>query len=419
MNRCILHCDMNNFYASVECMLNPHLRGHPVAVCGETEERHGIVLAKNYEAKSFGVTTGEAVWQAKKKCPGLITVPPHFEEYLRISAQARQIYGRYTDQIEPMGLDECWLDVTGSRRFFGEGEDLAFAIKDSIKRELGVTASVGVSFNKVFAKLGSDMKKPDAVTVIPSDRFRELIWGLPASDLLGVGRATAKKLLALGVFTIGDLARYPCERLRVKFGKCGEDLWRFANGLDRSRVVTRGLNDLDKTAGHGITTLRDLVDNEEVWGIMLALTQDIGHRLYVSERKATGVAISVRDCALMSRGWQCQLPYPTRSPFVLAKEAHALFVRSYSWEKPIRSLSVRAISLVPDGTSYQIDFFTDAHAIERQEIVDRTVEEIRAKHGAASIRNAVLLCNPKMPGSDVLKRNVLSSRERDENGRED
>jgi len=406
--RCILHCDMNNFYASVECMLHPPLRGHPVAVCGETEERHGIVLAKNYEAKAYGVTTGEAVWQAKKKCPGLIVVPPHFEEYLRISARAREIYGRYTDLVEPMGLDECWLDVTGSGRFFGTGIDVAEKIRQSIKRELGVTVSIGVSFNKVFAKLGSDMKKPDAITVIPSDGFRAMIWGLPVSDLFGVGRATAVKLMRLGVLTIGDLACYPPEQLQAKFGKCGQMLWRFANGLDTSRVVTRGIHDLDKTTGHGITTLADLENEEEVWPVMLELAQDVGHRLFLYGRRASGVCVSVRDNALMSRQWQGPLPYPTGSAFVIATEAFALFRKSYLWTRPIRSLSIRVISLLPANVSYQLDFFTDARAIERREVIDRTVEDIRARYGAGSIRNAVLLHNPKMPGSDVLRRSVLN-----------
>lgn len=406
MNRTILHCDMNNFYASVECMLHPEWRGRPVAVCGETEERHGIVLAKNYEAKAFGVTTGEAVWQAKQKCPGLILAKPHYEEYLRVSDAARAMYGEYTDMVEPLGLDECWLDITASRRLFGDGETVAHALRERIKGELGVTVSVGVSFNKVFAKLGSDMKKPDAVTVIPPDRFREIIWHLPASDLLGVGRATARRLHPLGIHTIGDLAVYPPECLRAKLGKCGEDIWRFANGLDNSRVVSRGIADLDKTAGHGITTLRDLVTDGEVWPVMLELAQDVGHRLHLYDRKATGVAIAIRDRELRCKQWQCRLPYPTRSALILAREAFALFGRSYSWGSPLRSVTVRAIDLVEADTPYQLDMFTDAAAIRRREVLDRTVEELRARFGPHAIRNAVLLRNPKMPESNVLGRDT-------------
>ena len=404
MNRCILHCDMNNFYASVECMLNPSLRGRPVAVCGETEDRHGIVLAKNYEAKAYGIITGEPVIRARQKCPSLVVVPPHYEIYLDFSRRAKEIYDSFTDQVEPFGLDECWLDVTGSRKLFGSGEEIAHTIRNRVKSELGVTVSVGVSFNKVFAKLGSDIKKPDAVTVIPAESFREIIRDLPASDLLGVGRATAPKLAALGIHTIGDLAEYPCDCLRVKFGKCGEELWRFANGLDRSKVVSRDPEALDKTAGHGITTLQDLVCEEEVWPVMLELAQNVGHRLFVYGKRATGVAIAVRDNRLVTKQWQCRLPYPTQSPFRIAKEAYALFQRSYEWRQPIRSVTVRAIGLISLNTPYQLDLFTDTAKVERRERLDHTVEALRSKYGERIIRNAVLLHNPKMPGDDVLHR---------------
>ena len=406
MERSILHCDMNNFYASVECYLNPKLSAYPIAVCGETEERHGIVLAKNYKAKEFGVITGEAVWQAKQKCPGLVVISPHYDEYVKFSKGAREIYSRYTDMIEPMGLDECWLDVTGSQRFFGTGDKLAMEIKESIKKELGVTVSVGVSFNKVFAKLGSDMKKPDAITIITPEHFREQIWHLPASDMLGVGRATAKKLNSIGVHTIGDLARYPCEYLKIKFGKCGEDIWRFANGLDISKVVTRNLEVLDKTAGHGITTREDLVSSEEVWPVMLELTQNIGHRLLVYEKKATGVAIYVRDNSLFSKQWQCRLAYPTKSPYYIAKTAFQLFERSYRWERPIRSITVRAIDLISDDMPQQLDMFSDAEGITKRETLELVIEELREKYGRKIIRNAILLNNPKMPGADVLNRQI-------------
>lgn len=406
MNRCILHCDMNNFYASVECMMNPSLRGRPVAVCGETENRHGIVLAKNYEAKAYGIITGEPVIKARQKCPSLAIVPPHYETYLEFSRRAKAIYDAFTDLVEPFGLDECWLDVTGSQRLFGRGEEIAHTIRSRIKQQLGVTVSVGVSFNKVFAKLGSDIKKPDAVTVIPAESFREVIWHLPASDLLGVGRATAQKLAPLGIYTIGDLARYPRDCLGSKLGKCGEDLWRFANGLDISRVVPRDPEVPDKTVGHGITTLRDLVCSEEVWPVMLELTQDVGHRLYVWGKRATGVAISVRDNLLASKQWQCHLPYPTCSPLGIAREAFALFCRSYEWKHPIRSVTVRAIGLIGENTPYQTDMFADTAGIERRERLDSTVEALREKYGERIIRNAVLLNNPKMPGENVLHKLV-------------
>lgn len=406
MNRCILHCDMNNFYASVECIMNPSLRGRPVAVCGETENRHGIVLAKNYEARAYGIITGEPVIHAKQKCPSLSIVSPHYETYLEFSRRAKAIYDTFTDLVEPFGLDECWLDVTSSQRLFGRGEEIAHTIRNRIKQQMGVTVSVGVSFNKVFAKLGSDIKKPDAVTVIPADSFRDIIWHLPVSDLLGVGRSTAQKLAPLGIHTIGDLALYPRDCLRTKLGKCGEDLWRFANGLDISRVIPRDPEVPDKTAGHGITTLRDLVCDEEVWPVMLELTQDVGHRLYVWGKRATGVAISVRDNCLASKQWQCRLPYPTCNPLSIAQEAFALFCRSYEWKHPIRAVTVRAIGLISENTPYQPDVFTDTAGIERRERLHSTVEALREKYGERIIRNAVLLNNPKMPGENVLHRLV-------------
>lgn len=264
MERTILHCDMNNFYASVECMLNPKLKGHPVAVGGDVENRHGIILAKNYEAKKFGIQTGEALWQAKQKCRNLIIVPPHYEEYLKYSRLAHSIYEDYTDLIEPYGMDEVWLDITGSTKLFGNGEKVANELRERIKFELGLTISVGVSFCKVFAKLGSDMKKPDAVTVIPKDSFREVIWNLPASDLLGVGRSTDKFLSSYGIHTIGELANAYPDLIQRKLGKNGMMLLAFANGEDRSRVAPQDYEPPMKSVGHGITTVQDLENNAEV-----------------------------------------------------------------------------------------------------------------------------------------------------------
>ena len=260
MKRVILHCDMNNFYASVECMLNPELKNKPVAVCGSVEERHGIVLAKNYAAKAFGVSTGEAIWQAKQKCQDLVIVEPHYEQYMKFSKLAREIYGRYTDQIEPYGMDECWLDVTGSG-CMGTGFEIADEIRRTVKFELGLTISAGVSFNKIFAKLGSDMKKPDAITCIEADSFREKIWCLPASDLLGVGRATEKVLSGYGIHTIGELAATSDDFLKCRLGKNGLAIKKYANGLDDSPVMRSDFVSPVKSIGHGITTMQDLENN--------------------------------------------------------------------------------------------------------------------------------------------------------------
>ena len=400
MERTILHCDMNNFYASVECMLNPSLRGHPVAVGGDVENRHGIILAKNYEAKKFGIQTGEALWQAKQKCPKLIIVPPHYEEYLKYSRLAHSIYADYTDLIEPYGMDEVWMDVTGSTKAFGSGEVIANTLRERIKYELGLTISVGVSFCKVFAKLGSDMKKPDAVTVIPKDSFRDIIWDLPASDMLGVGRSTEKLLSSYGIHTIGQLANAYPDLMQRKLGKNGMVLLAFANGEDRSKVAPQDYEPPMKSIGHGITTMQDLENNAEVWNIMLALTQDIGHKLRVYNKNAAGVAIYIRyivDKQIAGKQWQCQLPVRTHSAAIIAKEAYRLFERSYGWEYPIRSVTVRAINLCSQDLPEQLQFFSDAATVERKEKLETVIEDIRRRFGKYSIQPACLRQNIKMP----------------------
>lgn len=280
MERTILHIDMNNFYASVECMLDPLLRNKPVAVCGNTEERHGIVLAKNYAAKAYGIKTGEANWEAKRKCPDLVIVPPHYEEYIKYSKLARQIYADYSDKIEPFGMDEVWLDATGTQRLFGNGECLASTIRERIKFELGLTVSVGVSFNKVFAKLASDMKKPDATTVLSADSWREKVWPLPVENLLGVGRATKIKMDRFNIKTIGDLAHADPELLVYRLKSRAQQLVNFANGIDHSTVLHKDYVFPAKSIGHGITTLQDLENEHEVIPQQLTVASPVAWRIF-------------------------------------------------------------------------------------------------------------------------------------------
>ena len=272
--RVILHCDLNNFFASVSLLSNVTLYDMPVAVCGSVEARHGIVLAKNEIAKKYGVKTAEAIWEAKAKCPDLVTLPPDYKKYNEYSLKARRIYERYTDLIEPFGIDECWLDVTGSVRVFGTGEEIAHRIRREIKAELGITISVGVSFNKVFAKLGSDMKKPDAVTVISRENFREKVWGLPASDLLFIGKNTAAKLRNSGVFTIGDIAACDETMLNRLLGKNGVMLRTYALGEDISPVTPPKEEDMPKSIGRSVTPDHDIKDKDEVWKIFLEISED-------------------------------------------------------------------------------------------------------------------------------------------------
>ena len=397
MARNILHCDMNNFYASVECMLDPSLKKYPVAVCGSVEERHGIVLAKNYKAKAFNVQTGDAVWQAKEKCKDLVIVPPHYEEYIKYSKLARNVYERYTDQVEPYGMDECWLDITGTEMLFGSPERVANEIRETMKFELGLTISVGVSFNKIFAKLGSDMKKPDAVTVIAKETFREKIWGLPAADLLGVGRATQRVLNNYGIRTIGELANTNPDFLRSQLGKNGVALWNYANGNDLSLVAKKDFVSPVKSVGHGITTVKDLEKSEQVWLVFLELTQDIGHRLRVHGLSAEGVAIHIRDNTLYTKQWQTKIELPTQSPMIIAKRAFQLFEERYIWRNPIRSITIQAINLVPQDTPRQIGLFMDMEKIEKLEKLEKCIETIRERFGKDSIRNGALYQNLYLP----------------------
>ena len=399
MPRNILHCDMNNFYASVECMLNPPLREYPVAVCGSVEERHGIVLAKNYKAKAFNVKTGDTVFEAKRKCPNIKIVLPHFDEYVKYSKLAREIYSRYTDQVEPYGMDECWLDITGTEMLFGTPEKVADEIRETVKLELGLTISVGVSFNKIFSKLGSDMKKPDEVTVIDKESFKDKIWHLPASDMLGVGRATQRVLNSYCICTIGDLATADPKFLQKKLGKNGLTIWRYANGADGSRVAHKDFISPIKSVGHGITATADLETPDQVWPLLLELTQDIGHKLRVHGLCAEGIAIYIRDNKLDTRQWQTKLQLPSQSPMVIAKTAFSLFKEKYLWENNIRSVTVQAINLVPQDAPRQINMFADTAAQEKAQRLDKCIEAIRERFGRDSVRNGVLLQNLMMPAN--------------------
>lgn len=395
--RTILHSDMNCFYASVEMMLDPSLRGKAVAVCGSTENRHGIVLAKSELAKKAGVKTGMVNWEARQLCPNLIMVKPQYDQYLKYSELARNIYQRYTDQVEPYGMDECWLDVTGSRSVCGDGAKIAENIRQTVKEELGLTVSIGVSFNKIFAKLGSDMKKPDAITEITRESFRDKVWQLPASDLLYVGRATTAKFNNYGIHTIGDIAAADPNLLKRMLGVNGLQLWQYAAGKDDTPVMHKDFVSPIKSVGHGITCIADLLNEEEVWKVMLELSQDIGHRLRLHKLKATGVQISVRSNDLGYRQFQGPLSFSTQSPMLMAKKALILFHDNYRWSTPVRAVTVRAINLIPQESPEQIDLFTDMRRMEKVEKLDDCIEEIRRRFGKRAVFQACLLGDLKMP----------------------
>lgn len=395
MERTILHCDLNAFYASVAQLIHPELRGKPIAVCGSREERKGIVLTKSEQAKLCGVQTGEAIWQAKQKCPQLIIVPPDFDSYLHFSALAQSLYLRYTDCVEPFGSDECWLDVTGSRRLFGTGEEIAHKIRTKIKEEIGLTISVGVSFNKIFAKLASDMKKPDAVTVIPHNRFREITSPLPVSAMLGVGRATNRQLAQCGIHTLGELAATDAGFLERRFGKQGVMIWRYANGCDIAPVNPYAMRAPVKSVGHGLTTPQDLETPLQVRRLMEFLTQDVSHQLRRHGLTAKGVQVAVKNPLLSTKQFQMQLETPTQSFRYLTEAAFTLFCRSYDWSLPVRAITVRAIDLIDAAAPIQHSLWTDVAQYEKQNRMELAIEQLRARYGTACIDLGSLTAPPK------------------------
>ncbi len=403
--RVILHSDLNNFYASVECLYNPKLRGKPVAVAGDPEQRHGIVLAKNYEAKAFGVSTGDPLWMARKKCPHIVFTPPHYDLYMRYSEMARDIYSDYTDQVEPFGLDECWLDVSGSTGLFGSGRNIADELRRRIQFELGVTASVGVSFNRIFAKLGSDMKKPDATTVINSAHFRETVWPLPASDLLYVGRATAQKLARYGIHTIGDLARTDTEFLHRLLGKNGLMLWMFANGQDTSEVSDFGSKGIIKTIGNSTTAPRDLVTDEDIKITLYILSESVAERLRACDFLCRTVQLAIRDNRLQSYERQGRLSAPSCTAKDIFDRAFALY-RENKPEHPVRSLGVRACNLAVQEVR-QLSLYREAVKQQKQEELERAVDSVRKRFGHFSLQRGVMLTDPALSSLDPVNDHVI------------
>ena len=387
MERVILHVDLNCFYASVAVRQEPELRGKPVAVVGDPEKRHGIVLAKTYEAKAAGVQTGQAIWQARQSCPDLILRPADFPQYSAVSKQVQAIYCEYTDQVEAFGSDECWLDVTGSTGIFGDGTQIAEEIRTRIRREIGITASVGVSFNKVFAKLGSDYKKPDATTVFSRENFQEKIWPLPVESLLYVGRATKSKLNRRGIRTIGQLALARPEFLRHLLGINGQMLWEYANGMDGSRVARYTAVSVPKSIGNSTTTPRDLVSEQDVRIVLQRLCDHVAGRLRRHECRCRLVQLWLRGTDLQSRERQVPLPYPTQSAEELFQAVWSLYLKEAD-HRPLRSLGIRASDLqtAVDG---QLSMWPEEQRAARWETLERTVDQIRTRYGEKSIYNGL------------------------------
>ena len=402
--RVILHSDLNNFFASVEIALDPSLKGRPLIVCGDPKERHGIVLAKSEEAKKYGIKTAETIYSALKKCPNLTLVPSHFSEYKRYSRLVKEIYGRYTDKIEECSIDECALDMTESIALFGDGATIAERIRGEVQEELGLTVSVGVSFNKVFAKLASEMKKPNAVTVISEHDYKEKIWGLPVSELWLVGGATARTLGSIGIHTIGDLANAD-EALLIKvLGKRGRQVRVYARGEDEEPVKWEKTREDLKSIGNSSTLPKDITDRDEVKRWFYALSESVAARQRSADvGRANTVHIVVRNEKLQDNTWQTKVP-PTALCGDIAKAAFELFCRHCPLGTRVRMLGVSV-----SGFDYHIEQMTLDGAFsegigasyEKKERAENAIAKLREKYGYATVQRGVVLEDARLDGLDI------------------
>ena len=394
MERTILHCDMNSFYASVELLSRPDLKGFPVAVSGNPENRHGIILAKNDIAKSYGVVTAETIQQARKKCPGLICLPPHHKKYSHLSKLINGIYLSYTDMVEPFSIDESWLDVTASLKLFGDGKTIADEIRNKVKRDFGLTLSAGVSFNKIFAKMGSEYKKPDATTVITHDNFREILWPLHVSELFSCGKATTQKLLQCGIRTIGDLAGSDKELLSALLGEQGRILHEYANGLEDSPVARYTDHSRAKSLGHGITFKRDISGKEDIITAVTALSDKVCARLRSKQLLAGGVKVEIKNPQLKVISRQTQLPFPSNTSADIKKAAMTVIMNEWNINEPVRLITITAISLSGINDSVQMEMLSETdneHTSQRE--LDLAMDRIRARYGDSSITFGKLIGN--------------------------
>lgn len=378
----------------MECRDDASLRDIPVAVCGDIENRHGVVLAKNERAKEYNVKTGEALWEAKMKCPDITFVRAQFHKYQKAAREVRDIYYQYTDRIENFGMDECWLDVTGSQSLFGDGKTIADTIRQHIRKKTGLTVSIGVSFSKIFAKLGSDLKKPDATTVITRENYKDILWPLAAAELIYVGRSTNRRLKDLGIHTIGEIANTPLEILEQNFGKHGQTLYRFANGYDDSDVTLFGERQHEvKSIGNSSTAYRDLTSDEDVKILLWSLSESVAIRLRESGLKCTVVTLHVRDKELKSYERQCKV-----NATCVSKELFETAFRLYTEnrpEKPIRSLGVRGSGLF-EADINQFSLYNEAIISKRYEILETEIDHLAQKYGAGVVCRGISMIDRRL-----------------------
>lgn len=402
----ILHSDLNNFYASCECLLNPELAGLPVAVCGKMSDRHGVVLAKNYIAKKLGVTTGMTVVEARTKASNIVFVEPHHDTYLYYSKRVKDIYRRYTDKIESFGIDEAWLDVTESVKSFGDGEKLANEIRERVKEEIGLTVSIGVSFNKTFAKLGSDLKKPDAVSVVSKENYKDVVWNLPVESLLGVGRATTKKLNDIGIWTVGSLARFDIKIIKHKLGKCGEQIWNWANGEDYDPVKKDNEHEEIKSVGNSTTFYRDIDDYNDLVTLICMLSESVVARMKKYDvGYAKTLHLSLVKSDLTRYGAQSAFVNPTMSSNDLISLALDIYNKNFKGVSPIRGVGVSVSNFIKEE---QMLILNMQEKRNKNEKVDKAVESLRSRFGNSSIKRGLLLLDRRYDQMQINGANITS-----------
>ena len=385
---------MDGFYASVELLDHPELRNQPMAVCGNPENRHGIILAKNTLAKKYGIVTAETVWQAKKKCPGLQLVAPHHHKYKEYSLRINEIYQRFTDMVEPFSIDESWLDVSASLKLFGSGKEIADMLRDTMRKELNLTLSVGDSFNKIFAKMGSDYNKPDGTTIISRENYKEILWPMNVRKMFFVGSVTGDKLNKSGIQTIEDLARADKVLLTALLGKQGGMLHEYANGLDSSPICLYNEREKIKSVGNGTTFRRNLQGLDDIKIAVTALSDTVASRLRKYQMKGFGVKVDIKDPNFKVISRQKQMDAPTNLAEEIFRQSLEIIKASWRLRDPIRMLTITAINLCEEDESEQLSLF-DLHSRSREtgEKVERTIDDIRAKFGDGAITFGRVLNN--------------------------
>ena len=386
--RVIFHLDINHCYAQIEEMKFPRLREVPMAVGGHEEKRHGIILAKNDIAKKCGIKTGESLREARAKCRDLLIIPPAYEDYIYYTNEVKEIYRRYSDQVESFGLDEAWVDYTDSVHLFGEPVAMAEKIREQVHSELGLDVSVGISWNKIFAKLGSDLKLPSGAAVITRENFRDVVWPLPAEDLLYVGPATRRKLRRRGIRTIGELACYPVQYLKKAMGVSGELISAFANGLDTSPVAVNGYHPPVKSVGNSMTMIHDVDNPEDLRPVFYVLCEAVASRLRDHGLQGDVISISLRSSGLDWFGRERKISRKTDVSRTILETAMELTNELYDFDLPLRAIGVSVSHLCAAGSARQLSLFTDEEAYEKDRLTDLAMDEVRQKYGYYSIQRA-------------------------------